>query len=923
VVLGRSHASAASQYSQYSSNTAGSDAKSVSAAIERFLLQVVDGSLAGVIFVVPLLMGGRHAIGQLALTVFAVSAAWAWAVRQSLRRNAKWQPVVATPLLLIGLLLIVLQTVPLPPGLLARLSPGMAGLLPLWGADAKAMGLFANWPCLSFTPAETLAGLVSFVDYAMLFCVAVQRIRDVEDIERLLRWCAVSALVMACLGLAQLLFGNGKFFWFYEHPFSNPADSATGSFTNRNHFAQFMALGIGPMIWWLQDTMRRMRGRGEQSNVAIVLLGLALGLVLFAGLLSLSRGGISAMLLAAAICTVVCYRSSSLGRRLVATLAGAGVLIGVSLAIFGYDRVSDRVETLSSGSLEKVDGGGGRRTIWATSLKAVPSNMVLGTGVGSFSEVYSVYAETPDRLGREPSHAECCYLQVLVETGVIGLGLLMWGVVLCGWWCVGGIAASVPTRFRLCAAAITASLAASALHAMVDFIWYAPACMAIVVILAACALRVWQLRRNAEERSRQHGKPKPDYQFPDTSRLAGAFRPSLSWPVAVVMLTCAGVWMISDRLGPAVAQTYWDRFLVACRAAEAQDPTAPDCPLTDADTQQQWIAWLEKAVQWQPTHVPAHLKLVETHRRLFDILQQKSENPMSLIQIGDAVFNEPQFRSREARMEWLQRAVGPHWSHLSPCLEHARKALFLCPLEGRSYVHIAELSLLWAADRAAARTCIDQALRVRPFDGEVLYAAGNDALLAGDEPRWREYHKRAYRWGRPQQRRIVSDRLASTPTESLPLVIADVLREFQPDLEIARFLYAGCESRCPREQLAPLIGYCARAAENEAAAMSGSEAANTLVMAHQFHKQLGDNEAALRCVRTALQCDSGSYSAHYYLGRCLLSQSQFAEAETHLRWCLQRKPNDKGLEEIVREAFKGRLDDERRAAKENSQPITR
>ena len=101
-------------------------------AIDRFLLRVVDGGLAGVIFVVPLLMGGRHAIGQLGLTIFAVAAAWAWAARQCLQPDARWRPLAVAPLLLLGLALVVLQIVPLPPWLLARLSPATARALPLW-----------------------------------------------------------------------------------------------------------------------------------------------------------------------------------------------------------------------------------------------------------------------------------------------------------------------------------------------------------------------------------------------------------------------------------------------------------------------------------------------------------------------------------------------------------------------------------------------------------------------------------------------------------------------------------------------------------------------------------------------------------------------------------------------------------------------
>lgn len=917
MVLGHHRHSSASRY-----GPRPGEAESLSGAVDRELLRLVDGSFAGTLFLVPLIMGGRHAVGQLVLTILSVTAAWAWAARQSLRRNAKWQPAVATPLILLGMLLVVLQTIPLPHALLTRLSPSIETLLPQWTTQGHSPRLFGPWPCLSFTPAETLAGLVIFLDLSILFLVAVQRIRCVEDVERLLRWCAGAAIAMACLGLAQLFAGNGKFFWFYQHPFSNPAGEATGSFTNRNHFAHFLALGAGPLIWWLIDAMRRKRERKSGMDLSVAILAVSLGMVLFANLLSLSRGGIMAMLLAAAIATAVCCRSSSAGRRFLAVMVGVGAVTALSLAIFGFDRVSARVETMSS-SLGKIDSAASRSAIWATGAKAIPSRLFLGAGVGSFGELYPIYEEHPDAEGREPSHAECGYLQVLIETGFVGLTLVLAGIGLCGWWCLGGIASSTPNRLRLCAGAIAASLAASVAHAVVDFVWYVPACMAVVSILAACALRVRQMSRQEEHPQRgQHGS-KADFQFPDSSRLAATFRLSLSWPVALVALSCAGVWMITDRIGPAVAQTYWDDYLVARRTAEKHDANKPDAPLADADTQYRWIASLEKVVRWQPTHIQAHLKLVETHRRLFDILQQKSDNPMSLIQIGDAVFNEPRFRSRDALMEWLPRAVGPHWVHLTSCLDHARRSLYLCPLEGRAYVHVAELSLLWSLDRTASAACIEQALRVRPFDGEVLYAAGNQALLAGNEPLWRARLKQAFRWGLALQHRIIADRITGSPQDSLPLVIDDILREFQPDLENARFLRGICANRCSPEQLVPLTRYCANVAETEAAATNDADAATVWIEAYALRNRLQEPEAALRCVRKAVESDPGSYNAHYHLGYCLLQQSHFVEAEKHLRWCLQRTPNDRMLESHVREAFKGRLDLERRAAKNQCEPVTR
>jgi O-antigen ligase len=894
--------------------------------IDRFLLQVVDGGLAGVIFVAPLLMGGRHAVGQLGLTVLAVVAAWAWAVRQCLQPDAGWRSVAVTPLLLIGLALVVLQIVPLPPWLLGRLSPATAEVLPLWSATGGTAAWFGYWNRISFTPAETLAGLVIFLDFILLFLVAAQRIRHIEDVERLLRWCALSTVVMASFGIVQHLAANGKFFWFYEHPFSDTCNGATGSFSNRNHFAQCLALGVGPLIWWLQDAMRRSRGRSRGSDLSVGLLGLALGVVLFAGLLSLSRGGIIAMFLAAAVCTVICYRATSLGGRFVAALGGAGVLIGLSLAIFGYDRVSVRLEDISSASLKRLDGGdsnsNARRTIWANTAKAASHHLLLGTGVGSFSEVYPKYCDDPIMDGMAPTHAEDGYLQVLLETGIVGFALLLAGMFLCASWCVGGIRASVPTRARVCAAAIAGSLTASAAHSLVDFVWYAPALTAIVVILAACIMRIRQMVAEEKKRKAVEGRrSESEFRIPNSPAFSA---PRFAWPVAVAALTLVGGWMIANRIGPALAQPYWDEYLVALHAAEAQATADPNRALADRQMQQRWIACLENVVRWEPTHAGAHLKLVETYRRLFDILQSESPNAMPVVQISDAVFNEPQFQSREVLEEWLSRAVGPQCVHLRACLDHLKKALVLCPLEGRGYVHAADLSFLWTCDRAAKQACVEQAMRVRPFDGAVLYAAANQAILSGDEPLWRAYLKRAFRYGREQQQKILADRVAAAPPDDLPAVIVDILNEFHPDLHNADYLNRLCKDHCTPQQLAALVRYRAEAAEAEAAdANDGEIAAPLWLEACDLQHQLQNDAQAMQCARNALQRDPGEYRAHYELGRSLLNQSQFVEAELHLRWCLQRTPNDAHVEDLVRAALKGRLDQERRAARPGESQVTR
>ena len=367
----------------------------------------------------------------------------------------------------------------------------------------------------------------------------------------------------------------------------------------------------------------------------------------------------------------------------------------------------------------------------------------------------------------------------------------------------------------MCAAAIAGSLAAAAVHALVDFVWYVPACMAMVVILAACALRVRQLSRGEGRGARGEGRAVDGIYSDVTLPSSLVSRPSplspLFWPAALAVLTLVGGWMVVSRVGPALAQPYWDEYLLARNAAQAQSPATPNAALADAEMQRQWIACLENVVRWQPTHARAHLALAESHRRLFDALQTNAENQMSLANIRDAAIRS-QFPSREALVAWLSRAVGEHWMHLERALHHARQALRLCPLQGRAYVYLAELSFLGGADATVGRACVQQALRVRPYDGAVLYAAGTEALLAGDAARWLECSKRAFRSGRRQQQQLMGDLAAGTSAENLPVLIDFILREFQPDLQALRFLHGACERRCPPEQLTRLVRYRAERA---------------------------------------------------------------------------------------------------------------
>lgn len=933
--------------------------------LDPVLLKIVDGGLAGCVFLVPLLMGGRQALGQLALVSLAVVVALAWTVRQSLRSESFWRNSSAELLLLAGLVLLVVQITPWSPSMLAWTAPHNAEILPLWTAQDAASISLGRWSCVSMTPAVTRAALSIFLAYGLLFLVTVQRIRTLEDVERLLRWIALSAVMMAVFGLVQLLTSNGKFFWFYEHPFSRTSDGAKGSFSNRNHFAHFLALGIGPLIWWLQHNFharhkRRHRALGRlakdfQSDPQVLdFRTLALGTVLFAGLMSLSRGGVSVMFVAAAICVAVCYRAKTLGNRFVLSLTAAAVLIGGLLTIHGLDQVSDRMGQLGSGSIDQLDRGGGRRTIWATVVKAIPDFALLGSGVGSHREVYPMYLENPP--GAEFTHAENSPLQVLLETGVVGLTLVAAGIGFCMFWCLGGLRKAPSNRILVCAGAISASLTVSVAHSLVDFVWYVPACMALVAVLAGCACRTWQLA--AEGSGKQGGKivvPKP---------VAVA---------AAGLLLGAGAWMVGDRIGPTLAEPHWDRYRIMAlaisnptRAQQQQRALAtPDQVYeTSLEAIRRMIAELEQVVRYDPANAGAHLKLAAAYLRRFNHTQQKAENAMSLADIRDAAAKaRAAARTRQQQeqvQQWLCETISRQGDYLHSAWRHARQGLRLCPLQGEGYLYLAELHFLQGpGDEVARPAYLAQALRVRPVDGAVLFEAGRAAVdrarkisrMRGSRPpdaqtvalmakqfeQGMNYWRRSFRSGREHQARLIEALTGRVPVEYF-------VKTYQPDLYAMRLLRASyCRlgqpeqlnrlgllyaDRCRAEgrpaeglqaavswlenQLAQLHHYYAQIARTEAEGLQGEEAARTWLEAAWFCHMTGDRGAALQCAQNAFRHDPNDYEVRYTLALRLIDDQQFAEAERHLSWCSRQRPSNEKLQFLVRETVKNRIDKESR-----------
>jgi hypothetical protein len=366
-----------------------------------------------------------------------------------------------------------------------------------------------------------------------------------------------------------------------------------------------------------------------------------------------------------------------------------------------------------------------------------------------------------------------------------------------------------------------------------------------------------------------------------------------------------------------LAEADWHRYQLVCsepEAAAAIDARNPEAAhaadLAAIERQRTCIACLDEVVRWQPDNARAQVDLAQSHLRLFDLLQSTAVNAMPLAQLRDAAV-QSRFGAREELTAWLARAVGEHWRHLEDALRHAQRAVSLCPMEGSAHVYLGELAFLDGDRGDSQKACIEQALRLRPFDGEVLYAAAMESLMAGDVEGYVQQLQRSYRAGRVSRQRILRELVARSPEESLDPLAEFVMATYSPSVDDLWFLHSvaadrvGVNAGSPsvNESLTAVRRRVAAAMENAAAAVSGAEAARHWLGAARLYALIHDGPRALPAARNAYACDPNNYDVRYALAESLLAERLPGEAEQHFHWCLQRKPDDATLADRYRQAL--------------------
>jgi O-antigen ligase len=381
----------------------------------------------------------------------------AWAAIGGVAIQDDRRAVAVNVLLVCALVLVLIQLIPLPASVWTRL-PGRAELAHGFAILGYPLRPFP----ISEMPYEAVLTLFAAIPAIAAF-VATERL---SPSPRYLAVAIVTGMLAAIfLGALQVAGGPNSSAYFYE--IHSPR--AIGFFANGNHMATLLLVGI-PMAAALVVSAKSKR---ETSAVARYGLGLSIFLLVIVGIVlngSRAAVGLSIPVIiasAALFPATVRWRGTALAVSALSLVVGIAVIVSNPIA----------AAELTSNQSANV---GSRGEIWRTTARAISDSFPVGTGLGSFQNVYHRY-ENPEQVTLSyVNHAHNDYVEIALELGAGGIVLT--GLFLI-WWAIVASRIWIAPHSSPFARAATIATAAILAHSFVDFPLRTGA---ISAIFAAC-----------------------------------------------------------------------------------------------------------------------------------------------------------------------------------------------------------------------------------------------------------------------------------------------------------------------------------------------------------------------------------------------------------------------------------------------------
>ena len=331
----------------------------------------------------------------------------------------------------------------------------------------------------------TLTYLARYAAYAMLFLVALDCFRRPGFARYFAVVMTVFGSLLSVFAIVQGFTANGKIYWLrtlrqFAHYY--------GPYVNHNHYAGLIEmLAPFPLLMLLS---RRFR---QKPLLAFAVILMAASLVF-----SQSRGGMAALLVQFVLAGVLVVRTGAQRMARVAPAVLAVAVAGFALWLGGemaYKRLVTLQAPFEDYSVSQ------RIEVTRDSWPMFLARPLTGWGLGTFPQVYPVYRTKYD--GKFMNQAHNDYLELLLDTGVAGFGLMVWFLVALSRSALPRLSQWSDSSGANVRAAAVIGICGILVHSVSDFNLHIPANAALFFVL--CALATVTIRPRSQRRREGNG----------------------------------------------------------------------------------------------------------------------------------------------------------------------------------------------------------------------------------------------------------------------------------------------------------------------------------------------------------------------------------------------------------------------------------
>lgn len=318
---------------------------------------------------------------------------------------------------------------------------------------------------------DTVSLALLYLTYGALCFLASQTLVRGAQARSLALIFSVYGAALAVFALLQGISANGKLYWMRQ-----PRNGGWiyGPYVNHNHYAGLMEM-LAPIPLVVALTrMAPPKVRAVAGAAAAVMVG-----TIF---LSGSRGGMLAISAQLLLLTALLVKQ----KRGVRTALGIGIFLTIVLGLLvwiGGGELAKRIASVGPGHTELANDI--RSNINRDGIRMFLQRPVMGWGLGAFPIVYPQFRTFYTNFFINEAHND--YLQLLVEMGVVGFGIMVWFVVTLFYTALKKIGNWTGDMSGALALACLLGVSGILVHSAVDFNLQIPANAALFYVLCTVA----------------------------------------------------------------------------------------------------------------------------------------------------------------------------------------------------------------------------------------------------------------------------------------------------------------------------------------------------------------------------------------------------------------------------------------------------